>query len=408
MANLGATRLIAPAVGGLMALATALGIGRFVFTPILPAMLDALSWTTTEAGLVASANFLGYFVGACLSSRTFMLARARSWLLISLATSVLSTAGMALPSGLAAFLILRLVGGVASAIVIVCASRLVLERLAIAGRNSLSGLHFAGVGFGILLSAGLVSWLVACGAGWRALWIGAGALGLVAAAMAALTVPADAGRRDPAERTSPSQRTGRLGALVIAHGLFGFGYVITATFLVAIVRHSSDACALELWVWMLVGLAAMPSVALWCWLGERVGTLHAYAAACLLEALGVAGSVEWSSVPGIGVAAVLLGGTFMGITALGFLAAQRGSSGQAQRAMGQVTTSFALGQMLGPTFAGYLSEQLGSLRPASLVAAGALLLAAVLAVTGERRGKLRENADRCSAGSGRRLEPSGS
>src|SRR6516165_9212315 len=52
------------AVGGLLAMAAALGIGRFVYTPILPFMLDALRWSKADAGLVASANFLGYLAGS--------------------------------------------------------------------------------------------------------------------------------------------------------------------------------------------------------------------------------------------------------------------------------------------------------------------------------------------------------
>ena len=51
-----------------------------------------------------------------------------------------------------------------------------------------------------------------------------------------------------------------IGAMVLAYGLFGFGYVITATFLVAIVRLTNEVRVLEPWVWTLFGLAAIPSV----------------------------------------------------------------------------------------------------------------------------------------------------
>ena len=78
-------------------MAAALGIGRFVYTPILPAMLTALGWSKSDAGLVASANFLGYFVGALLSGRPLVAARPRFWLLTALAVSALSTAAMAIP-----------------------------------------------------------------------------------------------------------------------------------------------------------------------------------------------------------------------------------------------------------------------------------------------------------------------
>ena len=127
---------IALAFGGLAAMAAALGIGRFVYTPILPAMLVTLGWSKSDAGLVASANFLGYLIGALLAGRPLVAARPRFWLLAALAISAASTAAMAAPTDIAAFAMLRLIGGIASAFVIVCASTLVLERLAASKRGA--------------------------------------------------------------------------------------------------------------------------------------------------------------------------------------------------------------------------------------------------------------------------------
>ncbi len=168
--------------------------------------------------------------------------------------------------------------------------------------------------------------------------------------------------------------------MIVAHGLFGFGYVITATFLVAIVRLTEDVRVLEPWIWMLFGLAAIPSVTIWVWLGGRIGIMNAYAAACAIEAMGVAASVEWVTIPGVCFSALLLGGTFMGITTLGFLAARILSAGNPHQAFGRMTASFGVGQMVGPMLAGFLSEGLGDFRIASLIAAGALIAAAALAV----------------------------
>ena len=168
--------------------------------------------------------------------------------------------------------------------------------------------------------------------------------------------------------------------MVVAYGLFGFGYIITATFLVTIVRLTDEVRALEPWVWILFGLAAIPSVAFWTRLGERIGIMNAFAAACVIEAIGVAASVEWVTISGVGLSALLLGGTFMGLTALGFMAARVLSGGNSHRAFGRMTASFSIGQMLGPTLAGFLSEQFGSFRVASLIAALALAAAAALAV----------------------------
>jgi predicted MFS family arabinose efflux permease len=371
-------RSVALACGGLAAMAAAMGIGRFVYTPILPAMLASLGWSKSDAGLIASANFLGYFIGALLAGRPFVAARPRPWLLTALAVSVVTTAAMAAPSDIASFAVLRFVGGVASAFVIVCASSLVVERLSLSGRGSLSAIHFAGVGFGILISAIAVSALLASGAGWRSLWIGSGVMAMLAAIAAFCLIPA--GSPAPSKPQASNGGPSRIGAMVVAYGLFGFGYVITATFLVTIVRLTDEVRALEPWVWVLFGLAAIPSVAFWTRLGGRIGITNAYAVACAIEAIGVAASVEWVTISGVCFAALLLGGTFMGLTALGFMAARALSAGNPHRAFGRMTASFSVGQMVGPTLAGFLSEQSGSFRLASLIAAMALMAAAALAL----------------------------
>ena len=358
----------------------ALGIGRFVYTPILPAMLGALGWSKSDAGLVASANLLGYFAGALLAGRPFAVARPRRWLLAALAISAASTAAMGLPSDIVSFIGLRFMGGVASAFVIVCASTLVLERLSVSGRGSLSAIQFAGVGFGIMISAIAVSVMLASGAGWRNLWIGTGSLAMLAAVAAALLIPpadnAGASMKPEAASAPPSG----IGAMILAYGLFGFGYIITATFLVAIVRLTNEVRVLEPWIWTLFGLAAIPSVTVWNWLGKRIGILSAFATACAIEAIGVAISVEWVTIPGICLSALLLGGTFMGITVLGFMAGRMLSAGHPHRTFARMTASFSIGQMVGPLLAGFLSERFGDFRLASLIAAGALVVAAALAI----------------------------
>jgi predicted MFS family arabinose efflux permease len=366
-------------LGGLLAMAAALGIGRFVYTPILPVMLDALGWTKVDAGLIASANFLGYLIGALLAAGKIFSANPRRWLLAALLVSAVTTAAMAAPSQMHAFIALRLLGGMASAFVIVSASTLVLERLAAAGHGDLAAVHFAGVGVGVMVSAAAVATLIALGGGWRSLWAVTGLLALVAAPLVAAVIPA-AMKSQPVER--PAQRTGakpRLAGIIVAYGLFGFGYVITATFLVAIVRETAEIRPLEPWIWMLFGFAAVPSVPIWHVLGRRIGLARAYALACLVEAIGVAASVEWATIAGACLSAVLLGGTFMGLTALGLMRARAASGDRPHRAIALATASFGAGQMVGPTLAGVLSEYSGSLRGASLAAAAALVLAAAIA-----------------------------
>ena len=134
------------ATGGLFAIATAIGIGRFIYTPILPPMAEGLHLTKGEAGLIASANFAGYLAGALAAASPRMPGGPRAWLLAALATSAATTGAMAWPDGMVAFLALRFIGGVASAYVLVLASALILERLNAVGQGHLSAVHFSGVG----------------------------------------------------------------------------------------------------------------------------------------------------------------------------------------------------------------------------------------------------------------------
>jgi predicted MFS family arabinose efflux permease len=368
------------AFGGLLAMAAALGIGRFVYTPILPLMLDSLGWSKADAGLVASANFLGYLIGALVAGQPIVSSAAHKWLLIALTVSATTTAGMGIPLDIYTIMAMRFIGGVASAFVIVCASTVVLDRLSAAGRGNLAALHFAGVGAGIFVSAAAVAVSIASGIGWRSLWVAAGSLAALAGLLAAVLLR-------PACDNSPGGLSAKTSGakpaaikMILAYGLFGFGYVITATFLVTIVRESPEIRSAEPWIWMLFGVAAVPSVPLWQRLGHWIGLMRAYAVACIIEAIGVATSSDWVTTPGVCVSAVLLGGTFMGLTALGLMSGRWLAGSHPQRIISLMTVSFGAGQMVGPSVAGFLAESTGSLRSASRLAAAALLLAALFAV----------------------------
>ena len=372
----GARHALPIALGGLVALAAAMGIGRFVYTPILPFMIEALGLSKSQAGLIASANFLGYLVGAFAAAAPLPGGKRR-WFVVALAASALTTGAMAATDSLVAFLVLRFLGGAASAFVLILASSLVLDRLATAGRPGLAAFHFAGVGTGIALSAVMVSGLAASGYHWQAQWLASGAVSLVALAVAAWLLSGDA----TAQAAPPPQRAPidpRLVRLTIAYGLFGFGYVITATFISAMVREAPALRGIEGSVWLVVGIAAIPSVALWVWVARRIGNIAAFAVACVVEAIGVATSVA-STGAAVLLCAVLLGGTIMGITALGFAAARELVSGDPRRVFAFMTGAFGIGQMIGPSFAGLAYESSGSFTLPTLAAAAALVLAAALA-----------------------------
>ena len=368
------------ALGGLIALAAGMGIGRFVYTPVLPFMEEALGLTKPQAGVIASVNFLGYLLGALAAALSTLPGGRRAWLFGALGVSAVTTGAMGLTTSMTIFFGLRFVGGAASAFVLVFASALVLDRLAALGRPGLSAIHFAGVGVGIAVSAILVSGLSASGVGWQAQWLASGAVALLALAVVMWLVPAGEEDDRSAAPTHGASIDRRLIGLIVAYGLFGFGYVITATFISTMVRTAPQLQPIEPVVWLVVGLAGIPSIAFWTWTGRLWGNDRRFALACLVEAFGVALSVLTTNAAVVLLGAALLGGTFMGITALGFIYARDLTPGDPRRSLALMTASFGLGQMIGPTFAGVTFRFGDSFLFPSLVATGALLIAAYLAM----------------------------
>src|SRR5216684_1353289 len=142
----------ASALAGLAALALAIGIGRFAFTPILPMMQEDFGLSVSEAGWLASANYTGYLVGAlsAIGLRLQPTVAIRAGLLVI----GLSTLAMGLEHPFVISVLLLAIAGIASAWVLVFVSTWALERLALLGRSKLGGAVYAGVGTGIVIAGG--------------------------------------------------------------------------------------------------------------------------------------------------------------------------------------------------------------------------------------------------------------
>jgi predicted MFS family arabinose efflux permease len=255
---------------------------------------------------------------------------------------------------------------------------IVFSHLAAAGRDDLQSLHFGGIGLGIAASAALMAILVAGHAGWTAGWFWSAAISAVGFAVVARLVdqgPATNGVLGP---EPPLPKNGSLPRIIVAYGLFGFGYVVTATFLITIVRQGGGGRVFEPIVWMATGLAGFPSVWLWQKIAAKAGLYRAYAAACLVEAAGVAASVALGGHIGPIVGGVLLGFTFIAATALGLQAGRLLAPLALRRLFALMTASFGVGQIVGPIAAGYLAEWSGSFFIPSMVAAAVLAVSAAI------------------------------
>jgi hypothetical protein len=268
-------------------MAVAMGLGRFFYTPVLPAMMAGLGLGPSEAGWIASANYAGYLLGAILAAWGWAEGIERKVALSAGVATALLLLAMGLSSDFAGAGRHPLSGGLASAFVMIFTSAIVLSHGLASGRPWVQSGHFGGVGFGIHLGADVRPDLVlpmvagAWPGSWRRAWPSrpGGGEPLPAARCDA---------RGPAKKEPPLVWTRPLIALTLAYGIFGFGYIVTATFLVAIVRDGGGSSLFEAGVWLVTGLAAAPSVAYWMPAVRRIGLSMCSRLAAWSRHLGVA------------------------------------------------------------------------------------------------------------------------
>lgn len=373
------------AAAGLLALMLAMGIGRFGFTALLPQMRDDGLLDLGGAGVMAAMNYLGYLAGALWTAFSTRADASRR-LVVGVLASVASTVAMGVHLGFAGWCALRFVSGVASAVVYVYATGIVLRGLAERGAAGWSALHYMGVGCGIVVSALVAQGLGAGDAlgGWRAL----GAVATVAA-LGVAAVLAPHGRSAPGTPTDATAAGAAppLGWLAAAYGLAGFGYIVNATFLPTLLRGESGTAGAAMAGWLVVGLAALPATALWVRLSFRRGVYPVLMAATLIQAVGVALPVLVDGVAAAMTGAALLGGTFMGIAGLAQWLARVPDARLTARRIGLITACYGVGQIAGPLLVAVRGRDAGLALPV-LLAAGALVLSAALLEVSRRRERL--------------------
>ena len=354
------------------ALALSMGIGRFAYTPILPLMHAQAGLSAQFGSTLATANYLGYLIGALTGIAAPVVLRSlpvlRAGQVVLIGTLLL----MAATENHAIWFALRLTAGVASALVFMIAVTAMLTGLR-AHTQHLAGWGFGGVGAGIALSGAVVLVLPAT-PDWRAAWVSCAALAFILMVVAWPLRPgpdaAPAAVQRPAGRPSPHRW---FAALLASYSLEGVGYIIAGTFLVAAINENSPAWAGS-GAWVLVGLAALPAPALWARLGRRWARPTLLLAALLIQAGGIALPALAPAVGPALVSAVLFGGTFLGVASL---ALALGAHLQYPRAVAVLTTGYSTGQILGPLLVTPLLH--GGYRAALLVGAAVVLAAAAAA-----------------------------
>ena len=360
-----------------IALMMAMGIGRFALTPQLPHLLSEGQIDLTAAGLIAAANYLGYFVGAVDAMFARRPAQVRSRLHGGLWLCVLLTLASFWAHGFWSHLLLRFGTGVASAWVLVMITALSQPLAVAAGRPRLGALVFAGPGLGIFLTGMLALCSNLLGQTSSTLWLVYAAVGLVMllGILPFLPRPTTAASSAPMDTGTSHRGVGRLG---LVYGLYGLGYIIPATFLSQMASAQFQGQWQADLFWPCFGLAAASGVVLVSLRRHNPNaTRHWLMATLWLQAGGVFACLLGSGT-GLTLGVLLCGGPFLACMQLVMQRSRELAPHATQRNAGLLTACFALGQLAGPLLAAASSHYSGSLQPGLIVAGSGLLIAGAL------------------------------
>ncbi|APE30662.1 MFS transporter [Halomonas aestuarii] len=361
-----------------------IGVARFAYTPLLPVMQQQTWMSEADGGWLAALNYAGYMLGALMAASIHRIRLKDTLYRLGLVLAVLSTAGMALTDSFWAWAALRFVAGLSSSASMLLASGLILHWLIAHRQRGELGIHFAGVGLGMLVAALAVELMLQLSFDWRAQWWGFGALAL------ALLVPAWRWLPRPARplpgaggghahAASPPTRT-FMRLMLAAYFCAGYGYVISATFIVAIVEREPLLAGAGNWTFALVGLAAAPAVMLWDLVARRIGYLGALVAAMVLQVVGIVLPALTTHLGMVLLSAVLYGGTFLGCVSLVLTMAGRLYPQSPARLMGRMTLAYGAAQIIAPALTGMLAEATGHYGIGLWLAGGFVALGALLLV----------------------------
>lgn len=374
---------------GIFSLLLALGVARFAYTPLLPVMQAQAGLGLAEGGWLAALNYAGYLSGALIASLISDLVLKDRLYRIGMVLAVLSTLVMGLSSDFTLWAVSRFVAGLSSAASMLLGTGLILNWLIRHNQRGELGIHFSGVGLGIVGCSAAVA-LMSQWLDWREQWFALTALAclLLVPALAWLPKP----DRSPLTTSGQPMRDNPPSRLFLrlfmaAYFCAGVGYVVSATFIVAIVDRLPGLAGQGSWSFLAIGLAAAPACIVWDFIARRTGELNALILAAALQVVGILLPLS-GGLGGALAGALLFGGTFVGMVSLVLSMAGRYYPTRPAKMMGKMTLSYGAAQIVGPAVTGWLAAALGSYAgglyfAAAMMVLGTLLLLALKGV--ERR-----------------------
>ena len=359
-----------------------MGIARYSLTPMIPHMQNQLDLSSTGAGILAGLNYWGYLTGLFIVWLISDLRVKDFFYRYGLVVAVIATALMAAHDHPVVWYASRFFTGVASATGFMLGAGLILNWLHHNGYRQELGIHFSGIGLGIIVSAlvvdatGLDSLFAV---NWRLQWVILSAVGLflLIPAISLLPMPKEneieMSKMDDIGSYSKLPSTRWMLLMQAAYFCAGFSNTLNVTF-TSLITEIQPLEGLGSRMWLLVGISATIAAFLWDRIARIYGRLNMLKVAFALAVIANITLATSYSLTQSMIAAVLFGFAFIGVVSLTLSTVGILYGLKASQVMAQLTLGYCIAQILSPIASGIIAETTGNFRLPLYIVSGFMLV----------------------------------
>jgi predicted MFS family arabinose efflux permease len=367
-------------LAGILALVVGVGVARFAFTSLLPAMLEN-HLSISFAGVLASINYVGYLTGSIFSIFIKDIhAKVKSFR-FGLALCVITSLILAFTQNDTLWLLSRLFAGFGAAMALVVGSAIVMSKLQNTNKTKAMGIHFSGLGFSILIADLVMRSVFIYSDNWQHAWFALAIAGTVFGCYSAYILSCDKKASDKVIRHTFDRSLFNPLVIILALAYFteGVGMVVQATFLPDIVNSLEGLSGYGGYAWLAVGLAGIPSCIIWMRLAHRYNSIDIMMVAMALQVIAILIPTFSANILLNLISGVLYGGTFIGLVALFMNFGGQLAGKNPVFIMGTITAAYGVGQVVAPLYCVALIEHFNNYNAALyltafIVCCGILLL----------------------------------
>ena len=348
---------VAILLAGIIALIIGVGVARFVFTSLLPPMLEDYL-TISFAGVLASINYVGYLSGSIFSVFIKDINTKVKFFRFGMFLCFITTLMLGVTTSETIWIISRVLAGFGAAMALVVGSAIVMNKLNIQNKTKAMGIHFSGIGFSILISDLIVRIVFYFNGTWQFAWVVLAIFAFVMSfySMYILSYDKEVKQNSVKHHIDKKLFSHFVIILIMAYFCEGVGMVVQGTFLPDIINSLEGLEGFGSFTWTLVGLAGIPSCIIWMMLAHKYGSVNIIILAMFLQVIGIMISALTNNIYLNLFSGILYGGTFIGLVALFMNLGGKLAGNNPVMLMGALTTAYGIGQVAAPLYSVALIE----------------------------------------------------